>query len=141
MTWIAHHVNLIFLTSTLIMSISAILYALFNHFVLGISLSCLIILVAGIANYYKMLVVGEPIYPSDTSMLTNMGDIIGYVKNILSPSLLIGLAIVIIILIIICFLSRKQFKLTWKMRTILIASGALYLGLIFNYEKTIIKSF
>lgn len=139
MTWIAHHVNLIFLTSTLIMSISAILYALFNHFVLGISLSCLIILVAGIANYYKMLVVGEPIYPSDTSMLTNMGDIIGYVKNILSPSLLIGLAIVIIILIIICFLSRKQFKLTWKMRTILIASGALYLGLIFNYEKTIIK--
>ena len=25
------------------------------------------------------------------------------------------------------------------MRTILIASGALYLGLIFNYEKTIIK--
>lgn len=139
MTWIAHHINLIFLSSTLILSMSVVLYALFNHFVLGISLSCLTILVAGIANYYKMRVVGEPIYPSDTSMLANMSDIIGYVKNILSPVLLIGLAMIIITLLIICFLSRKQFKLTWKMRAILLASGTLYLGLIFNYEKTILK--
>lgn len=138
-TWIAHHINLIFLTSTLVFSLNTILYALFNNLILGISLSCLLTLIAGIANYYKMLVVGEPIYPSDMSMLGNMDDIIGYVKNILSLSLLITLIGAIAVLLIVSFLFRKGFKLNWKYRTLFLIGGTTYLFLTFNYEKTIMK--
>ena len=85
-------------------------------------------IIVAIANFYKMMVVGEPIYPSDASMLSNMEDIIGYVKNILSPTLLIGLFSGIALLAILSFICRKGFKLTMKQRLIL-----LCIVLIFNH--------
>lgn len=118
MTWIAHHINLIFLASTIVFSISLALYCLFNHLILAISLSNLLLIVVGIANYYKMLVVGEPIYPSDMSMLSQMDEIVGYVKEILSPALIGGLMAFIIGLAILSVFTRKGTKLTLKSRVI-----------------------
>ena len=94
MTWIAHHVNLMFLASTIILGVSVLFFCFFNNLILAISLSSLVMLIVAIANYYKMLVVGEPIYPSDLSMISNIDEIIGYVKNLLSPTLIIGLIVV-----------------------------------------------
>lgn len=134
--WIAHHINLIFLSSTIIFSISLALYCIFNHLFLAISLSNLLMIIVGIANYYKMLVVGEPIYPSDTSMLTQMDDIIGYVKEILSPMLLFGLILIIVILVLISIYTRKGTKLSLKYRAIGLILSCLYIGSTFYYDKT-----
>lgn len=136
MTWIAHHVNLMFLSSTIILSISILCYCLFNNLMLAISLSSVFMIIVAIANFYKMMVVGEPIYPSDASMLSNMEDIIGYVKNILSPTLLIGLFSGIALLAILSFICRKGFKLTMKQRLIFFAGFSVYLGSIFYYDKS-----
>ncbi|MFR5114095.1 LTA synthase family protein [Turicibacter sanguinis] len=136
MTWIAHHINLIFLASTIVFSISLALYCLFNHLILAISLSNLLLIVVGIANYYKMLVVGEPIYPSDMSMLSQMDEIVGYVKEILSPALIGGLMAFIIGLAILSVFTRKGTKLTLKSRVIGLVLALFYLASTFYYDKT-----
>lgn len=139
MTWIANHINLMFLASTIILGFSVLFFCLFNNLILAISLSSLIMFVIGVANYYKMLVVGEPIYPSDMSMLSNMDDIIGYVKNLLSPILLISLISVIAFLAILSFICRKGFKLTMKSRLLFFAISIAYLVSIFYYENSPLK--
>lgn len=139
MTWIAHHVNLMFLASTIILGVSVLFFCFFNNLILAISLSSLVMLIVAIANYYKMLVVGEPIYPSDLSMISNIDEIIGYVKNLLSPTLIIGLLIIIALLAILSFICRKGFKLTMKLRVIFFAIFIAYLASIFYYEKSPLK--
>ena len=139
MTWIANHINLMFLASTVILGFSVLFFCLFNNLILAISLSSLVMFVIGIANYYKMLVVGEPIYPSDMSMLSNMDDIIDYVKNLLSPTLLISLFSVIVFLAILSFICRKGFKLTMKLRLLFFAISIAYLTSIFYYENSPLK--
>lgn len=139
MTWIAHHINLIFLASTLIFSISLALYCLFNHLILAISLSNLLLIVAGIANYYKMLVVGEPIYPSDMSMLSQMDEIVGYVKEILSPTLIAGLIALIVVLAVLAVLTRKGTKLTFKSRILGLILALIYVVSTLYYDKTFMK--
>ena len=139
MTWIAHHVNLIFLASTIILGVSVLFFCFFNNLILAISLSSLVMLIVAIANYYKMLVVGEPIYPSDLSMISNIDEIIGYVKNLLSPTLIIGLLVIIALLAILSFICRKGFKLTMKLRVIFFAIFIAYLASIFYYEKSPLK--
>ena len=136
MTWMAHHVNLMFLSSTVILSMSVLCFCLFNNLMLAISLSLVFMTLVAMANFYKMIVVGEPIYPSDASMLSNMDDIIGYVKNILSPTLLIGLFSGIALLVILSFICRKGFKLTKKQRLIFFATFSIYLVSIFYYDKS-----
>lgn len=138
-TWITHHVNLMFLASTIILGISVLFFCLFNNLILAISVSSLLMLIVAIANYYKMLVVGEPIYPSDLSMISNIDEIIGYVKNLLSPTLIIGLIVLIALLAILSFICRKGFKLTLKLRVIFFAIFAAYLASIFYYEKSPLK--
>lgn len=139
MTWIAHHVNLMFLASTIILGVSVLFFCFFNNLILAISLSSLVMLIVAIANYYKMLVVGEPIYPSDLSMISNIDEIIGYVKNLLSPTLIIGLLVIIALLAILSFICRKGFKLTMKLRVIFFAIFIAYLASIFYYEKSPLK--
>ena len=139
MTWIAHHVNLMFLASTIILGVSVLFFCFFNNLILAISLSSLVMLIVAIANYYKMLVVGEPIYPSDLSMISNIDEIIGYVKNLLSPTLIIGLIVVIALLVVLSFICRKGFKLTMKLRVIFFAIFIAYLASIFYYEKSPLK--
>ena len=139
MTWIAHHVNLMFLASTIILGVSVLFFCFFNNLILAISLSSLVMLIVAIANYYKMLVVGEPIYPSDLSMISNIDEIIGYVKNLLSPTLIIGLMVIIALLAILSFICRKGFKLTMKLRVIFFAIFIAYLASIFYYEKSPLK--
>ena len=139
MTWIAHHVNLMFLASTIILGVSVLFFCIFNNLILAISLSSLVMLIVAIANYYKMLVVGEPIYPSDLSMISNIDEIIGYVKNLLSPTLIIGLIVVITLLAVLSFICRKGFKLTMKLRVIFFAIFIAYLASIFYYEKSPLK--
>ncbi len=139
MTWIAHHVNLMFLASTIILGVSVLFFCIFNNLILAISLSSLVMLIVAIANYYKMLVVGEPIYPSDLSMISNIDEIIGYVKNLLSPTLIIGLLVIIALLAILSFICRKGFKLTMKLRVIFFAIFIAYLASIFYYEKSPLK--
>ena len=139
MTWIAHHVNLMFLASTIILVVSVLFFCFFNNLILAISLSSLVMLIVAIANYYKMLVVGEPIYPSDLSMISNIDEIIGYVKNLLSPTLIIGLLVIIALLAILSFICRKGFKLTMKLRVIFFAIFIAYLASIFYYEKSPLK--
>ncbi len=139
MTWIAHHVNLMFLASTIILGVSVLFFCFFNNLILAISLSSLVMLIVAIANYYKMLVVGEPIYPSDLSMISNIDEIIGYVKNLLSPTLIIGLIVVIALLAVLSFICRKGFKLTMKLRVIFFAIFIAYLASIFYYEKSPLK--
>ena len=139
MTWIAHHVNLMFLASTIILGVSVLFFCFFNNLILAISLSSLVMLIVAIANYYKMLVVGEPIYPSDLSMISNIDEIIGYVKNLLSPTLIIGLIVVITLLAVLSFICRKGFKLTMKLRVIFFAIFVAYLASIFYYEKSPLK--
>ena len=139
MNWIAHHVNLMFLASTIILGVSVLFFCFFNNLILAISLSSLVMLIVAIANYYKMLVVGEPIYPSDLSMISNIDEIIGYVKNLLSPTLIIGLLVIIALLAILSFICRKGFKLTMKLRVIFFAIFIAYLASIFYYEKSPLK--
>ena len=139
MTWIAHHVNLMFLASTIILGVSVLFFCIFNNLILAISLSSLVMLIVAIANYYKMLVVGEPIYPSDLSMISNIDEIIGYVKNLLSPTLIIGLIVVIALLAVLSFICRKGFKLTMKLRVIFFAIFVAYLASIFYYENSPLK--
>ena len=139
MTWIAHHVNLMFLASTIILGVSVLFFCIFNNLILAISLSSLVMLIVAIANYYKMLVVGEPIYPSDLSMISNIDEIIGYVKNLLSPTLIIGLIVVITLLAVLSFICRKGFKLTMKLRVIFFAIFVAYLASIFYYENSPLK--
>ena len=139
MTWIAHHVNLMFLASTIILGVSVLFFCFFNNLILAISLSSLVMLIVAIANYYKMLVVGEPIYPSDLSMISNIDEIIGYVKNLLSPTLIIGLLVIIALLAILSFICRKGFKLTMKLRVIFFAIFVAYLASIFYYENSPLK--
>lgn len=139
MTWTAHHVNLMFLASTIILGVSVLFFCFFNNLILAISLSSLVMLIVAIANYYKMLVVGEPIYPSDLSMISNIDEIIGYVKNLLSPTLIIGLLVIIALLAILSFICRKGFKLTMKLRVIFFAIFIAYLASIFYYEKSPLK--
>ena len=139
MTWIAHHVNLMFLASTIILGVSVLFFCFFNNLILAISLSSLVMLIVAIANYYKMLVVGEPIYPSDLSMISNIDEIIGYVKNLLSPTLIIGLLVIIALLVVLSFICRKGFKLTMKLRVIFFAIFIAYLASIFYYEKSPLK--
>lgn len=140
MTWITHHVNLIFLSSTIIFSMSVLCFCLFNHLVLAIGVSTLLMIGVAIANFYKMLVVGEPIYPSDVSMITNLTDIVGYVKDLLSPTVLTALFIGITLLILCSFIFRQGFKLSMKQRVVLFTLFSIYLGSIFYYEKTPLKT-
>ena len=137
--WIARHVNLIFLTATVILSISVLLFTLFNNYILGLSLSIIFMIVAGFSNYYKMLVVGEPIYASDLSMLSNMDDIIGYVQEILSPTLVITLIVITVLLVLTSFFFAKSYKLGRKPRLIIFSLAALYLVGMFNYSKNILN--
>ncbi len=139
MTWIANHISIILLASTIILSFSVVLFSLFNHVTLAISLSSLFIFIIAIANYYKMLVVGEPIYPSDVSLITNIDEIIGYVKNLLSPALLMGLLIAILLLVILCIRTRKGLKLKRKLRVIFFVCSLTYLVSIFYYENSPLK--
>ncbi|MDE5977705.1 MAG: LTA synthase family protein, partial [Turicibacter sp.] len=139
MSLIAHHIDLIFLSSTIILGLSVFFFCLFNNLLLAIGLSSVLMLIIAIANYYKMLVVGEPIYPSDLSMVTNISDILGFVKNLLSPTLIIGLIGGILTLAILSFIYRKGFKLGVKLRGVIFAISIIYLGSIFYYENSLLK--
>ncbi len=139
MHWIAHHIHLIFLSATFVFSLSCLLFALFNNFILSISLSALFMIIAGVANYYKMLVIGEPIYASDMSMIFNIQDIMMYAQGILSPELLITILCISVLLGVCSFIFGKAYKMPLKTRfvTLLLAGG--YLLCLFNYEKSILK--
>ena len=74
-------------------------------------------------------------------MISNIDEIIGYVKNLLSPTLIIGLLVIIALLAILSFICRKGFKLTMKLRVIFFAIFIAYLASIFYYEKSPLKPF
>ena len=137
--WIANNVNLILLTASVILSISVLLFTLFNNYILGTTISVLFIIIAGFANYYKMLIVGEPIYASDLSMITNMDDIISYAQSFLSPTLIMSLVIAFVVLLLLSLRYFKSYKLHGRYRVSALLGALLYLLCIFNYENSFLK--
>ncbi|WP_334328338.1 sulfatase-like hydrolase/transferase [Companilactobacillus sp. HBUAS59699] len=131
----------IVLNTVIVMAFLLLIYVVTKRFWYSFSITLIIELALGIANYLKMPLRNEPVLPSDLQMLGGMKDILGMVDPIV---LIIGFALIFIFIVGAVFLQhhfKKQstLKMKWRGRllsTILLAiflSGAFFV----NHEGSI----
>lgn len=110
--WAFQHTGLYALSALLVFLVILGLGALFNNLYLGMGFSALVIAAVDCIQYYKIKMLGEPIYPWDLQLVRNLREMVKIAGNIVSPLCIIVAAVLgIAALIGTYWLPRYKMKL------------------------------
>jgi phosphoglycerol transferase MdoB-like AlkP superfamily enzyme len=114
--WASQHFDLYAFSAAILFAIVLGLWALFNNMYLSIVLSSLAVGALDCSQYFKIKILGEPVYPWDLNQLKNMGEMMKIVRNFISPALLIAVGVLgLFILCATYWLPRNKMALPLRM--------------------------
>lgn len=112
MYWVTEHKDLYAVSAAILFFILLGFGALVNNYYFAYAVFIVVIGALDYAQYHKLLLLGEPVYPWDLNQLKNMKDMLQIVSNMISPELLIGASALFVLALAATFLiPRKQLKL------------------------------
>jgi phosphoglycerol transferase MdoB-like AlkP superfamily enzyme len=124
MYWVTQHKDLYALSAGILFFILLGFGALVNNFYFAIIVFSVLIGALDYAQYHKLQILGEPIYPWDLNQLKNMKEMVQIVRNMISPGLLISAAVLVVLALASTFLiPRKHLKL--PLRAAFMTAGVL----------------
>lgn len=116
-----------------------VIFALCNNVYLGTFITLIIWLIAAVVNYYKVQMMGDPVFPWDFLFVNQLFDLLpALYKNVNLFALIFGAIFAIaLIVIMVKFTAFKTFK--WYIRVPLLIIGLVPFYLIYTYEDNFLN--
>lgn len=138
--WMETKVEAIIMVVSLLLSLIGVGYAITHHAPLTIGVIFTTFCCLGIADYFKRLVAGEPLYPIDLVMVTKLETLISFLNGV-SPTFVFGALIVVAISLVILAYFVRGPQVTWKIRGVILFTTGIYAASFFNYGNSFLKDY